>query len=468
MSDIKLSDQLGAMAIIDSLYAQQIAVEEHLNLPELRQKLAQRIREYYQSAGVEVNDALIEQGIKSWFTNRLRYQAPRLSLFQRALARLYLTSRVWLKVLFAALLIVILAVGYRLYASKSDLAGMKRDIAAALTEREQLNAKAQQLTAQLPAWKSAKLTYAAQPAADIVARAESGLADFNAHRLTPPPLSETAGKAQTQQRLSELQALNQAQYTRLEQAYQQANQLPPLVKADRALSAVVRDPNYAAYSRQDSRLSTLVSAATLALSQNAANAEAEVDKAVTAFAQGKVRAGMYTELERRAARLKALSLSAADAASVNEQIEHARAQTATVELTQNAPPPLWNDAIQTLDDLYNYIVTPLTFVVVDRVGEKSGVERTYDSSGGRSWYLIAEALTPQGTPFPVRIKDSETGAQKKVQVFGIRITQAEYEKLKSDKQDDGHIDNNLIGRKPANQLAIQYVRPVMEGRITVW
>ncbi|SQC92732.1 Uncharacterised protein [Cedecea neteri] len=45
MDKIKLSDQLGAMAIVDALHAQQIAVDEHLDLPLLKQKISQRIRD---------------------------------------------------------------------------------------------------------------------------------------------------------------------------------------------------------------------------------------------------------------------------------------------------------------------------------------------------------------------------------------------------------------------------------------
>ncbi|MBW7983384.1 DUF6384 family protein [Enterobacillus tribolii] len=464
MSEIKLSDQLGAMAIIDSLYAQQIAVEEHLNLPELRSKLTQRIREYYQSAGVEINDDLIEQGVKSWFTNRLRYKAPRLTLWQRTIAYLYVTSRRWLTVIGVLVLIAALIGGYRFYTARSTLDGLKQNFAAALSQRAQLDEKAQQLAQKLPSWKAVSLTYAGKSAAAIIAQTESLLSEFNANRKTAEPLAASAGSAQITQRLNTETALNDAQYARLEQALVQINRLPALVKADRALSAVARAPDYDAYVRRTPELASLVSAAAQALSQGADNAQAQVDKAANAFEREKNRSGMIQALNRHVARLEALPLSAADRSSVNAQIDGVRALSQSPDLTQQA----WNSAMSALDDTYTLIVTPLTLTVVDRVGENSGIERTYDSSGGRSWYLIAEALTAQGNAFPLTIKDSETGELKKVRIFGIRISQSEFEKLKRDKQDDGHIDNGLVGRKPANQLGFQYVRPVMEGRITTW
>lgn len=49
MSEIKLSEQLGAMAIIDELYQKQQLLLEHLDRNVLRDKLKENIKNYYQT-----------------------------------------------------------------------------------------------------------------------------------------------------------------------------------------------------------------------------------------------------------------------------------------------------------------------------------------------------------------------------------------------------------------------------------
>lgn len=104
MSEVKLSDQLGAMAIIDDLYQQQIALEEQLNPAGLRRKIAEKIKEYYQSRGMNIQDELIEQGVNEWFSDRLRFQMIKPAWHQRLLAKLYLKRRIFIYLFIAALI----------------------------------------------------------------------------------------------------------------------------------------------------------------------------------------------------------------------------------------------------------------------------------------------------------------------------------------------------------------------------
>ncbi|HEX7635380.1 MAG TPA: DUF6384 family protein [Noviherbaspirillum sp.] len=105
-----------------------------------------------------------------------------------------------------------------------------------------------------------------------------------------------------------------------------------------------------------------------------------------------------------------------------------------------------------------YAETPLTFNVVDRAGAKSGVERNYSASGGKSWYLIAEAVDPSGKVVPVPVTSVESGAKKQATLFGVRVSKDVYESVKEDKMEDGHVDNRMLGKKPANSLTPQFTR----------
>ena len=51
MQDVKLSDQLGAMAIIDELYQKQQLLLEHLDREGLRANLKENIKTFYEAKG---------------------------------------------------------------------------------------------------------------------------------------------------------------------------------------------------------------------------------------------------------------------------------------------------------------------------------------------------------------------------------------------------------------------------------
>lgn len=94
MSDVRLSEQLGAMARVDQLRHQQQEVDEHLSLPQRRAEVAARIREYYQSNGIQFSDTLIDQGVREFFASRLVFEAPPLGPFERLWSKVLL-KRSW-------------------------------------------------------------------------------------------------------------------------------------------------------------------------------------------------------------------------------------------------------------------------------------------------------------------------------------------------------------------------------------
>ncbi|MFJ2319299.1 DUF6384 family protein [Pseudomonas sp. NPDC087817] len=76
MSSIPLSEQMGAMALVDELRHQQKQVQEHLDLPRRRAEIAEHIRSYYQNHNIAFDDNLIEQGVRQVFARRLLLEMP--------------------------------------------------------------------------------------------------------------------------------------------------------------------------------------------------------------------------------------------------------------------------------------------------------------------------------------------------------------------------------------------------------
>jgi hypothetical protein len=94
MSRIPLSEQLTAMAFVDELRHEQKQVQEHLDLPQRRAEIAERIRNYYRNHDIIFDDDLIEQGVRRFFAHRLMFEAPSLNGFNAWLVRT-LINREW-------------------------------------------------------------------------------------------------------------------------------------------------------------------------------------------------------------------------------------------------------------------------------------------------------------------------------------------------------------------------------------
>ncbi|VEB97208.1 Uncharacterised protein [Cedecea lapagei] len=466
MDKVKLSDQLGAMAIIDALHARQIAVDEHLDLPLLRQKISQRIRDYYQQQGTPVNDELIEEGVKNWFTHRLSYQSPSLTLSQRLGSSLYLTSPKWLKGLAVLLLCGALYTGYRIYDARSQWAALDNSIAAQLNRSHSLENLSKDIKGSLDVANKASPIWATAPLAKVEDEINDMLAQFT--RQQPRDLKFADARAPREEQLQQLVRLNDKQAELLQKANTLVADVTRLLQVEDSLQKITADPQFAVFRSQSSEVEAKFDAARQAILQNSPTMETAVAEVSTAIEQQKTRAERVKTFDEKKKKLLGLPLSSNDRKTVGEFIAGLERSLAERGYTAIIPPPEWIEAVNRMDEMYEYVAEPLTFIVVDRIGEKSGVERTYDESGGRSWYLIAEAINSRGVPQSVWVKDSETGRERKTTTFGIRISQAEFEKLKKDKQDDGHIDNYIVGNKPANQLNVRYQRPVMDGRILSW
>lgn len=88
---VSLSEQMGAMALVDELRHQELALQEHLDLPKQRSEVSERIRSYYQRTGIHHEQAHIEQGVRAFFAQRLVFEVPPLSRWERLLVRLALS-----------------------------------------------------------------------------------------------------------------------------------------------------------------------------------------------------------------------------------------------------------------------------------------------------------------------------------------------------------------------------------------
>lgn len=166
-----------------------------------------------------------------------------------------------------------------------------------------------------------------------------------------------------------------------------------------------------------------------------------------------------------AARDAARALAAGDAAraridaSYREGLSAAKAGDAAAA----------RDAVGELSFLSGVLAQDLTIRVVSRPGEYSGVFRIPDDAPDtRNYYLIVEAVDARGRPQAIEIASEEDRKTARATIWGVRVPEAEFNRIAADKEDDQIIQHADVGRKPKGALAPVYDVPAAGGAILEW
>jgi len=126
-------------------------------------------------------------------------------------------------------------------------------------------------------------------------------------------------------------------------------------------------------------------------------------------------------------------------------------------------------AIHDLERLATLLGQTLQIRVVSRRGEYSGVFRTHDDDPSlRNYYLIVEAVDAGGRAQPIEVASEEDQARKWVELWGVRVPEAVFNRIAADKQDDQIIQHAVIGEKPKGALAPSYDIETSGGAIFEW
>jgi len=126
-------------------------------------------------------------------------------------------------------------------------------------------------------------------------------------------------------------------------------------------------------------------------------------------------------------------------------------------------------AISQLADLRAKLVQQYALRIVSRPGERTGFFRIPDvNQNSRNYYLIVEAIAPDGKVLSMPILNEENGRTETVIKWGVRVPQSTFDAVRRDKQDDGIVQNNLLGEKKRGALKPDYLMPVLGGTITKW
>lgn len=122
-----------------------------------------------------------------------------------------------------------------------------------------------------------------------------------------------------------------------------------------------------------------------------------------------------------------------------------------------------------LERLRDDLAATYTLRIVSRPGEQSGVWRIPERNpNARNYYLIIEAVAPDGSVLTLPVTSEEDGRTRSVARFGVRVSPEAFEAVRRDKNDDGIVQNNRLGEKRRGRLDPDFAMPVTSGRITEW
>lgn len=126
-------------------------------------------------------------------------------------------------------------------------------------------------------------------------------------------------------------------------------------------------------------------------------------------------------------------------------------------------------SVASLTELRDRLVSTYVVNVVSGQNETSGVWRVPDNNpGARNYYLIVEAVRPDGTRQSVKVLNEETGKSETVTRWGVRVPESFFQSIRDDKVDNGIIEKNPVGTKARGELDPRYVFPKEGGAITSW
>lgn len=107
--------------------------------------------------------------------------------------------------------------------------------------------------------------------------------------------------------------------------------------------------------------------------------------------------------------------------------------------------------------------------VVSRINENSGVWRIPPNNPDvRNFYIIVEGIDYKGEPVSVDVLNEENNQREYVKIWGIRVSENTFYKIAADKQDDGIIQNNVVGNKKHGYLEPIYTISTSGSTITEW
>lgn len=122
-----------------------------------------------------------------------------------------------------------------------------------------------------------------------------------------------------------------------------------------------------------------------------------------------------------------------------------------------------------LREIAQQLATVFEVRIVSREGIPTGVTRIPETNrNAENYYIIVEAIAPDGTLVPRTVLSEENGASEEVNLWGQRVSATIFDAVRRDKVEDGIVQNGVLGQKRRGDLDISWRTGVQDGAITKW
>jgi len=149
------------------------------------------------------------------------------------------------------------------------------------------------------------------------------------------------------------------------------------------------------------------------------------------------------------------------------QADALRTRGKALAVEGNRPAAL--QAIADMTALRDRLRAQYTLKIVSKEGERSAFWREPPTNpDGMNFYLIVQAIGPDGKALTLPVTNEETGLTENVATWGVRVPENTYRAVENDKRDDGIIERSTLGIKDYGFLEPDYVFPVLGGAVTKW
>ena len=456
MSEIKLSEQLGAMAIIDELYQKQQLLLEHLDRNVLRDKLKENIKNYYQTKGQFIDDSLIEKGINLWFDKRLRFNVPKRNWFMHFLALCYIKRNI----LYSIIFIILSALALINFAEITFAKKIRNNIDITYNHILSTKSTLDDLNKKFLEIDKYPINFSQVP----IKKLKNSIIDLLNQNIIPSIIKSGTDISSIAQKnediLKYLKETDESINTKLSEITSLITQLHELLEKDKKLTKLTQNQVFTDVSKKYPILQNAVDSILDNLNQG--QTDIDINRIETLYSSIERAEFLEKKIESDIKQLLELNVPKSDMDPI------IALQTSLLADLKD----LNFENVENYQTMMAYYIklaqTNLTLTIVDHPDHKSGVERTHENTNGKSWYLIVQALTPTGKPTSIWVKSIETGESKLVEMFGQQVTLKAFNDVKEDKINDGHIDNNKLCAKPKGRLIFNCPNSVKSGRISEW
>lgn len=417
---IALTDVMLAMDVVDTLRHQDSLVERALNAEERERALIERVRKTYASQGIEVSDEVITAGVKALKEQEFVYSPAPAGLKTKLLTYWVRRRSVARGSSIVAALAAIIGGGWYGFVE--------------LPENRQLVESVERLNVGI-------LNASVDVKTLDQRRVQLGRALKTASAGNVPGAVQAGFKRE-----------NAAAENHLNAAARQLEGASELAQSPSAYSADNYGRLGGAGQRQLNQQTAALTAVTTAL-----------DSAESAIGRLERMRGLPGELKL----LRDEAIGLAIASEVDQRIS-SDYDRALASLRQGDVASA-ESAADAMKGSIAMLSSEYTLSIVSRPDEMSGVIREPPNNRSASnYYLVVEALDRSGSPVSVAVRSEEDGRTRTVSRWGIRVEESLFNRVRADKQDDGIIQNRIVGAKERGFLKPRYQVPTSGAAITSW